>query len=124
MTFVIENLATQYDNSSVDITSITLDVGRTLREKKTLNSVSHSTVGGLYTSYTYSNHRDFDVPIRYLTSSDALVINDWWYRSYDLTFSTDVSTLSVIITNMSEPFRSLERPYKDLYSGTLMLSGL
>lgn len=128
MSFILESLPTQWDNSSYDVLSITLLPRRDFREMETINKAEHSTIGGRYVDFKYSEFYRFNVPLQYVQSSDALLMNEWWQNRYDITFSYslafDVSTHTVRITNGVQPFIDLERPYKDEYSGTLTLDAL
>ena len=76
-------------------------------------------ISGVGADYTWTSFKTFSVPLKYVTTSDAIQMNLWWERTTSLLFLWEQSTYSVLITNPNKPFLATIKPYHDLYSGTL-----
>ena len=81
----------------------------------------NSAVGGTLSQKLWGGYEQFNVPLRYLSGSDALQLNEWWADTDELVFYYDQTSYNVYIVNQTTPIGSLERPYQDTWEGTLEL---
>ena len=96
------------------------------REQENIESQNRSdsvTLGGRYVDYKWSDQKRFNVPVRYLPSSEAALFNRWWKNGYNLMFTDNTSDENTIyitrLANTQQPFSNPMRPYNDLFEGTL-----
>lgn len=97
------------------------------REQENIESQNRSdsvTLGGRYVDYKWSDQKRFNVPVRYLPSSEAALFNRWWKNGYNLMFTDNTSDENTIyitrLANTQQPFSNPMRPYNDLFEGTLV----
>ena len=85
----------------------------------------HRTTGGVQRFYDWANFYAFSVPLNFVNSADANRINRWWRDSEILPFTLDSSielnTVEARLVNETVPMGAFNRPYRDLYTGVLML---
>jgi hypothetical protein len=91
--------------------------------KKTTTSI-RTNLGKLYT-YKWGQFKRFEVPVRYISTSKAAIVNSWW-QTADLlhwkVYSGGVwETNSVMIVNKTAPFNDFEKGYMSLMKGNLEL---
>lgn len=101
--------------------TVSLDVDWEFQHNAQLIIERDLTVGGAAVDKLWSRFDAFELPISYLQSSDADLINEWWRDTEQLVFNFDGSCYDVRITNEDQPFRSLNRPYQDLWQGTIII---
>lgn len=59
--------------------------------------------------------------MNYIPTSAASQINEWWENSTQLVFVWDSSTYDCLITNNSQPFQSLNKPYNNNWHGNVIV---
>ncbi len=108
--------------TAVDI--INMLPSRDQENQESQGRIDSTTLGGRYVDYKWSDQTRFSVPVRYMPSSEAEMINRWWKNGYNLMFTDNSSdenrTYIVRIANTSQPFARVMRPYNDLFESTLI----
>ena len=88
----------------------------------------HRTLGGQLHTYTWDKYGAWNVPLRYLPTSHADLLNWWWQQGFNLAFTLDTSDSESIhicrIVNERQPIGGRERPYADLWNGALQLEAI
>lgn len=83
----------------------------------------HKAVSGIHEVYKYGDFdaRKFD--LRYVSSSDAAIINSWWHSNAELLFTNNgySDVFSCMITNRNIPIGQVIKPYHDQFKGTIEL---
>lgn len=69
---------------------------------------------------------EFNLPIDYVSSSDAHTINQWWEDQTDLNFilnenESDQQTITVRLTNLIKPFNTNVRGRPNQFKGNMIL---
>jgi len=78
-------------------------------------------------TYIFYSKKIWEIPVRFVPKSDQSVISSWWSSAASLQFYPDTSIASswyVKIIGSEEPLRSYERPYENLFYGTITLEQL
>lgn len=114
---------TTYRLGPTSATAITLypewDFAGDLRKVEKIHRLEN---GELFV-YKMSDYKMIDFSVKYLTVSDASVINGWWLDNEKLQFFQDSSVSSVMIRNKKKPFSKYIKPYNDLMLGQIKLEG-
>lgn len=78
--------------------------------------------GGRYV-YKWGSFRRWALPVSYVNSSFAAVVNSWWLSNTQLLFKSESSTAvySVQITNDDKPLGKYVQPYDTLFAGSIEL---
>lgn len=87
------------------------------------DEVAHRTRAQRRFTYTWGHYRRWELPLTYVTTTDATRINSWWGASTLLNFTQDSGTTvhSVQIVGLELPLSLPTPPYEDLRQGTLVL---
>jgi hypothetical protein len=113
-----------YLTDGTTVVSLDLGLGTTMPNKLLDDSVR--TVGGKLSYTLWSEINIFQLETRWVPSSDARLINEWWTDSNSLSlhfgpFDTDYS-VKIVMTE--QPYQQLEKAYNDLFVGTILLEGI
>jgi hypothetical protein len=88
----------------------------------------HRSQGGKLFTYDWAGWFKYKVPLRYLPSSHADLINWWWSGGFNLVATLDTSDSGSVrivrITNASQPITKRESPYMDQWAGMLELESI
>lgn len=103
--------------------SIGLDLERNFSDNRVYNIQFYNTLGGNVGEYKYGDYRKWGLNIQYLTSSEAMQINEWQMNATDLNFKLDTgSSYNVRILNDTQPAKNVQSPYYDKLSATINLT--
>ena len=102
-------------------TSLSVDVGYDLEDRKTELFQRHSTVSGRDVFFDYGEFNRFNLPIIHIPFSDGKQINEWWEDMEELTFEFDSISYTVKVVNTAKPFASIQFPYWDFWKGSVFL---
>ena len=112
--------------TQVDLLTVYPDWSLLTRERAT--ALQHRTREGLLQRFRWSSAFEFQLPLRWLSSSEAGMLNWWWEGQMNLAFTLDTSdTESVFICRIvkpSQPVGKRMRPYPDRWAGRLELAGI
>ena len=89
---------------------------------KQIRSDLRTRCGAMYT-YKWGQYLSFTISCRFVPSSDALTINEWWDNNEKLIFTDANSSMNVFIMNLKTPFDKFEQPMSDVYKGKLTVEG-
>lgn len=91
-------------------------------------ALQHRTREGLLQRSRWSSAFEFQLPLRWLSSGEAAVLNWWWENQLNLAFTLDTSDSESVficrIVNPSQPVGKRMRPYPDQWAGRLELAGI
>lgn len=75
--------------------------------------------------YKWGDIRGRAFSVRYVNSATTSIINSWWRTNVSLKFQEEGSTyvFSCHLSNEQMPIGSFEKPYNELYRGTIELEG-
>ena len=83
----------------------------------------HRTRSGDRYVYKWGEYVRFKMSVKYVSSENASMVNDWWSENTALQFyeegSTDITSCQ--ITNKNTPFGEFVKPHNDLFEGRLEL---
>jgi hypothetical protein len=100
----------------------------TLGEMEKLTEIVHRTRNGDLKSYRWNSYFDIAVPLRWISTEQADLINWWWENQLDLVLILDSSDPAAMILcrigNESQPIGQREPPYTDHWKGRLHLEGI
>jgi hypothetical protein len=121
--------ATVYlDDVLTAVDGIVLHPEWSLEEREQLVRAEHRTQAGLLHSYVWHRHPEFQVPLRWLTTQEAALLNWWWELQVPLAFTLDSSDAAAVVlcrlVNGRQPIGRRIRPYGDRWEGSLSLAGL
>lgn len=105
-----------------NIVQIDLNIDWDSRNDKTIIKSEIPTIGGYVSSYLWGSFNNFSLNINYITTSDALILNSWWETNTELTLYYETTSYNVLLRE--SPFKSLNRPYFDQYTGVLIFEKL
>lgn len=105
-------------------TTITLEIDREANLNSSLLINASKSIGGNDTSYLWHEKTNFQFPIKYIISSEASVINDWWRDSVELDLYFDSTSYDVYLMGQSQPFKSMSKPYNAEWNGILQIRKL
>lgn len=90
-------------------------------DKKTENRF-RSRNSNLYI-YKWSSYKKFKVPVSFVNSSYAAIVNSWWLSNTRLLFavSGNAAVNSVVISNSDLPIGQYIKPYITLLKGVIEL---
>jgi len=83
----------------------------------------HRSKSGFSEMYKFGSYDAIEFEVRYVSSSDASIINSWWNTNTELLFMKEgeTSVFSCMLMNNRAPIGAIERPYSDQYKGTIEL---
>lgn len=97
-------------------------------EQARIIKTQHRTIGGKSRNFLWEKGYSWEVPLRYISTSHADLINWWWENQFNLLFMLNTSDSETLYTcridNQLQPIGSRMRPYEDQWSGTLILNSL
>lgn len=72
-------------------------------------------------NYLWSSFKKWSLPVVFVDSSFASIVNSYWSSNTNLLFKNESSTsvFSVVITNNVKPIGELIKPYDNLYKGVI-----
>jgi len=80
--------------------------------------------GKLY-QYNFGSYQTFDLDLKYVPSSEAVVVNSWFDSNTKLLFfvtsGTATEVHSVVMMNDESPFNQFEEPNESLWKGSIEL---
>lgn len=89
---------------------------------------NHRSLGGTHYTHRWSTYRTWQVPLRFLSTSHANLINWWWRNNLSLAFTLDTSDTESIhtcrIVNDTQPIGARIQPRSDMWTGMLELEAL
>lgn len=95
------------------------------RDKETMILSRHRTQTGNLYSYIWGRYLQFQIPLRFVNSSDQSRINNWWEDQEDIAItlnsSESVSTVLCKIVNKTKPIDKFTMPYNNLFEGDIKL---
>ena len=87
----------------------------------------HITRSGKRYVYKWGSYVKFTFGVTYISSSDAARINSWWITNTKLMLSATsgelASVYSVMLIANDLPVGQYQKPYTDLFKGTIDLQG-
>ena len=96
------------------------------RPKKQVRS-EHRVPSGRLWEYKWGDFQTFKFQLNHIAEMDASVINSWFDDRTELllfiTSSTVTEVHSVMIRNKETPLAQYNRPYNNLYRGSIQLEG-
>ena len=89
---------------------------------KKLEDEHRTRAGGRYV-YKWGSFRRWKLPVSYVDSSFAAVVNSWWVSNTQLLFKSEsaAAVYSVQITNDAKPVGKFTKPYDTLFEGLIEL---
>jgi len=90
------------------------------QDLQTVVNVSNRSIGGHEANFLWSDFNAFVIPLNYVPSSDTSRINEWWRDTTRVFLFLDVTTHVGLLTNPTEPFKNLNRPYNDLWNSVIL----
>lgn len=115
-----------YQLGPTSSTAITLYPGDDLEIGKVLISVQNrSSIGRLF-QHKQGTYNKIKIPIEFIPSSDASIVNSWWASQTKLLFFVTSGTTAVyscMIMGDSWPMQSMNKPYENRFKGTVQLEG-
>jgi len=97
-------------------------------EQARVIKTEHRTLGGDLHTYVWEKYFAWSVPLRFLPSSHADLLNWWWENQFNLLFTLDTSDAESLyvcrIVNERQPIGRRIRPYNDLWEGVLELESV
>ncbi|MDH4249041.1 MAG: hypothetical protein OEW39_14650 [Deltaproteobacteria bacterium] len=125
---VTNSMAVYWDDVLTTIDPITLYPEWSFTEQARLIQARHRTLGGREHVYTWGKYFAYEVPLRFLSTSHAALINWWWSNQFHLLFTLDTSdsesNFIVRIANDRQPIGGRVKPYVDLWQGVLQLESV
>lgn len=83
----------------------------------------HRTRSGDLTRYQWGRYKRIKFSVRYVSSNDMSMVNDWWRENTELQFyeegTTDIT--SCMVSNKSLPIGERIKPHLDQYEGRVEL---
>jgi len=78
--------------------------------------------GNLY-RYTWGSFDEFTFSMKFVSSSDAAIVNSWWTSNTELLFMDEATTqvYSVQLMNKKKPITKRIMPYDDQFQGKIKL---
>lgn len=99
-----------------------------LGEMEKITEIVHRTRNGDLKSYRWNSYFEFQVPLRWISTGEADLINWWWEHQLDLVLILDSSEPSAMVLcrigNERQPIGQREPPYNDQWKGRLHLEGI
>ena len=109
-----------------DVVQISPEIG--FADDSPLMSEPVGTIGGRRDFYRWGRSFAWQVPLKYVTDSDAAAFTWWWRNQFTLAFTLDTSDAATVqlcrIVNDDNPMRKRTRPSADHWEGTLRLESL
>ena len=109
--------------TAVDVIDFTPDWG--LETLTSQNVVEHTTIQGRQSVFSWGESGEWNVPLSHVNDLRTALINNWWRKSRNLyvTFNTSDTTNFWItrISNQSNPFTGIARPYNNYGEAILNL---
>jgi hypothetical protein len=98
------------------------------RQDKIIESVHRTPTGARY-SYKWGDYYAVKIPVSFVSSGDAAIVNSWWvsraplvFRQYDSTSGSGAADVrSVMITNKKLPISKFEAPNLSELKGVIEL---
>lgn len=116
------------DDVLTEVDALSLHPDWSLEERERVVRAHHRAPAGRLYQYTWHRHAEFRVPLRWLTGSQAALLNWWWEAQLELAFTPDGADPAAVqlcrIVNDRQPIGRRMRPYGDLWQGRLELAGL
>jgi hypothetical protein len=116
------------DDVLIQIDPLVLHPEWSLEDQSALLQAQHRTESGRLQSVGWGRYRAFTVPLRWLSQTEADVLNWWWAAQAPLAFSLDSSDSAAAwvcrITNPRQPVNRRMSPYADRWSGSVTLESL
>lgn len=83
----------------------------------------HRSQSGKQYVYKWGDVRGWKLPVTFLTTSEAGLLNQWWKNNTSLTLINETTSdeYSVRIMNGKKPIAQFIKPYTDLLKGTVEL---
>jgi len=105
------------------VTAIQFDPEFDITNRSSKNQSEHRTRGGKQFTYRWGGVVAFKFGIRFVDSSFASTLNQWWIDNRDIKFAEDSSHIvySLRMINEKPPIREYISPYDTLYSGVVEL---
>lgn len=107
---------------------ITLEVGYGYLERQSQRKVHRRTQTGLLSTYHWTQHHQFTIPLDFVSSADASQINEWWRTNaqLEITLNTSdaASTIVCHLMNTTSPLDTIVKPYRDRLQGRLLIEGV
>ena len=117
----LEDVLTQID-------PITIHPTWDFRERQELQRFNNKTLGAIQHTYSWDKHFAWSVPLQFLSTSHANLINWWWQNQLNLLFTLNTSdSESMFVTrivNDQQPINRRIRPHDNLWSGMISLESL
>jgi len=73
--------------------------------------------------YKTGAYDKFQYKVMYVSSSDMSLVNSWWESNTELLFWIDSAVSSVMLVGDAKPIDQYQKPYTDLFHGTIKLEG-
>ena len=122
------SLGILFDDVLARVDQITLYPEWSFQEQARLVQSRHRSLGGKEHVYTWGKYFAYEVPLRFLSTSHAALINWWWEKQFHLLFTLDTSdsesSFIVRIANDRQPIGGRVKPYADLFQGVLQLESV
>ena len=113
------------DDVLTQVDPISLHPDWSLKEGGRLIESRHRSPRGQWRLKTWAAYFEYRIPLRWINTSEADLINWWWERGLNLVYTLDSSDDSAVylcrIANRRQPIGRKERPYPDSWKGALEL---
>ncbi len=118
----------EMDDVLTQVDPLTVYPDWSLLTRERAAALQHRTREGRLKRFRWSSAFEFQLPLRWLSSSEAGVLNWWWEAQLNLAFTLDTSESESVficrIVNPSQPVGKRMRPYPDRWAGRLELAGI
>jgi len=117
-----------FDDALTQVDLLPLHPDWEFSEGGRIQETRHRFPQGNWRLNTWARFSEFRIPLRWISTSEAELINWWWEKGLNLVYTLDASDDSSVtlcrIVNPRQPIGRKERPYPDLWKGTLELSSI
>lgn len=118
----------QFDDVLVTVDPITLHPTFETEHRQQLISEQQRTLGGRLYSTVWDKFFAYTLPLQFLPTSHADLINWWWENNFNLALTLDTSDSESIricrIANTQQPIGRRMSPYFDQWQGALLLESI
>ena len=116
------------DDVLTQIDPITLNPTWDYQEMAQVLAAQNRTLGGNLSTYQWAKHFEYAVPLVYLSTSYADLLNWWWENRFNLALTlntSDTESIRVVrIVNDRQPIGRRMQPYADQWQGLLQLESI
>lgn len=116
------------DDVLTQIDPITLNPTWDYQEAAQVLAAQNRTLGGNLATYQWAKHFEYSVPLQYIPTSYADLLNWWWENRFNLALTlntSDTESIRVVrLVNDRQPIGKRMQPYADQWQGLLQLESI